>query len=155
MALEKADVVKEPSHLMKTKEFDEKLVKSLCELCLDIENKLSNNEDAREEIKIFNTYVNTPQDKEDFLSYYGAYSTETYMKILLLPKQKRDNSLTKEDFIYLIELIYKCEGEEYEIDYWLGILEVNLHNEISNFIFYPKDNKEMISEEIYEVVRGI
>ncbi|SFV71772.1 hypothetical protein MNB_SV-13-1379 [hydrothermal vent metagenome] len=63
--------------------------------------------------------------------------------------------MTKEDFIYLIELIYKCEGEEYEIDYWLGILEVNLHNEISNFIFYPKDNKEMISEEIYEVVRGI
>jgi hypothetical protein len=134
----------------KLKAFDEEQVTFLCEKCHDIENKLSNNDDVLEEIKVFNTYVNTPQDREDFLGYYGAYSTETYIKILLLPKQKIDKDLTKEDYIYLIKLIYECQGEEYDIEYWLSILEVNLHPKIMDFIYYPTDDKEMTAEEIYQ-----
>lgn len=133
--------------------FNEELVQELCNLCDMIEKKLNKNEDAQGLIEEFNSQVNHIPHETSFNQYYSWTEQEDFIKSLLLPIVVKDKSISKEELISLIQRVVDCkdykEVEEYDMDYWFKILEVNLCQNISDLVYH---DDELTAEEIYERV---
>ena len=109
---------------------------------------MNNNENVTKLINKFNSKVNHIPDETDFQQYYSWTDKEDFIKSLLIPKVVLDTSITKDDYIQLINLVLNNQGQEYELTYWINILEVNLCNTISDLIFWRDEVLNAI--EIYE-----
>lgn len=129
--------------------FDVKLIHTLTEELSVIEDKM-HNEEVSELLESFNSKLVRSTDLEGIEDYITYCDRDVFIKGLLTPTVIIDRSITKDEFVELIDLVMNAEGEEYEIDYWLEILSTNLTSSISDLIFWPEDGEELSAEEIYE-----
>lgn len=130
----------------KLPEFDKDLVNELCSLCDIIESKLNAKEDASKELSIFNSKVIRIPDPMEFTTYYGSTDSEEFVTAMLFPVIK-DDSISPDDYISLIEAVMNCEGSGLEMDYWIQILQDNLSSQIIDFIYHTEE--ELSASEIY------
>jgi hypothetical protein len=137
---------------------DEALVERLARLAADIDGAAPGQwEDDLDE---FNRTAQTDLTFADFQGIYGGQDHATWVrKVLAEPFRKRLPSIARAELLELIRRVAQADGEEHEIEFWLGLLEVNIPDpRISDLIFWPGeyfgdgDNSRALSpEQILEI----
>lgn len=137
---------------------DENKVAHLTELAQRLNGCDSDLEDCASLRSQFNSLAGTNLQISDFY-YSGGTDTDTFVRRALTSKPQKLNDITYEELLELMTRIYNADGTEYELDYWLEFLEVQLGNhKLSDLIYHPKhyfgddvDRDEMTPKEILDV----
>jgi hypothetical protein len=142
-------------------DFDQAVVECLARLAADIDGAAPGQwEVALDE---FNRAAQTDLAFADFQGIYGGQDHATWVrKVLAAPFRKRLPGITREELLELIRRVAQADGEEHEIDFWLGLLAVNIPDpRISDLIFWPGeyfgdgDNSRALSpEQILEIAQA-
>jgi hypothetical protein len=137
--------------------FDESKVKKLANLAEKLDgcnSLLENCESLRSE---FNLLANSDLQIEDF-HFSGGIDANTFVKKILAPKPQKIENISYDEMLELITRICNADGTEYEIEYWLEFLEVQIeNNRLSDLIYHPNhyfddnlDRTEMTEKEILD-----
>lgn len=116
---------------------DQATVERLAELAAGIDGAAAGQwEDHLDE---FNQTAGTTLTYDDFQGIYGGQDHDTWVrKVLSDAHLKRLSDIRREELVELARRVMQAEGEEHEIDFWLGMLELNIPDErISDLIYWP------------------
>lgn len=131
---------------------DSKLVERLVNLADNIVIHIEKGFDPDELIAEFNNLAKCGYTHEEFATFPEATTTKNFVEITLTPKPVKDDDITDQDLLQLIEWIKEAKGSEREQNYWLMILDRNLpHPEISGLIYWPSEHglpDKLTAEEI-------
>jgi hypothetical protein len=140
---------------------NEAKVARLAELAAQIDGANSGQwEDALAE---FNREACTAFGFADFQRIAGGQEYETWArKVLAIPLQKRLPDVTRAELLEMIRRVASAEGEDHEIDFWLGLLEINIPApRISDLIFWPGEyfgdgnhNRELTPEQVLDIAQA-
>ena len=138
-------------------EFDEDKVSKLADLAERLDGCNSLLEDCEGLRSEFNLLANSNLKTNEF-HFSGGTNAKTFVKNILTLRPQKLADVTYEEMLELITRIYDANGTEYEIDYWLNFLEVQLeNNKLSDLIYYPDhyfndgvDRNEMTPKEILD-----
>ena len=105
----------------------------------------------------FNLLADSNLQKEDY-HFSGGTDAETFVRKILTPRPQKLADVNYDEMLELITRICNAQGTEYEINYWLIFLEVQLeNNKLSDLIYFPKryfndgiDHDEMTPKEILD-----
>ncbi len=116
---------------------DNQKVERLAELAAQIDGAAPGQ--WEDELAEFNRTAGTTFDRDAFQGIYGGQDHDTWVrKILLDPHVKRLPDVSRAELVELARRIMQAEGEEHEIDFWLGMLEVNNPDpRVSDLISWP------------------
>ena len=137
---------------------DESTVARLTSLAEEID--CGRPEQTREQVAAFNQEARTELQFIDFQGIYGGQDHDTWVrKVLAAPYAQRVMDVTKCELIELARRVMECDGTEYDIDFWLSMLEINIPNErISDLIFWPDEyfndvnySKTLTPEQVIEM----
>lgn len=81
--------------------------------------------------------------------FYTDYGHQYISNRLIDNEKSNKENLTKEDLIEIVNKIINVDGEEYEIDNLILILERNVKDpNVTDYIYYPEE--ELTAEQIVE-----
>ena len=116
---------------------DEPTVERLAELAAAIDGAAAGQwEDHLDE---FNQTAGTTLTYDDFQGIYGGQDHDTWVrKVLSDPHLMRLPDIQREELVELARRVMEEAGPEHEIDFWLGMLELNIPDpRISDLIYWP------------------
>jgi hypothetical protein len=136
---------------------DSNKVLKLTELAEKLDGCNSVSEDCESLRLEFNVLANSDLQIEDF-HFSGGTDAITFVKKVLTPKPQKTEDISYDEMLELITRICNADGTEYEIEYWLEFLEVQIeNNRLSDLIYYPNhyfgdnlDRNEMSAKEILD-----
>ncbi|NUT84251.1 hypothetical protein [Pseudomonas brassicacearum] len=108
----------------------------------------------------FNKEAMTEFEFIDFQGIYGGQSHDAWVrKILAKPYERCLGDVTKQELIELARRVMESDGPDSSIEFWLGMLEINIPNDrVSNLIFWPGEyfnnvsySEELTPEQVIEV----
>ncbi len=138
-------------------EFDENRVAQLAQLAERLDGCDSRLEDCAALRSQFNSLANSNLQAEDF-HFSGATDADTFVRRVLTPRPQKLDDISYDEMLELMTRVCNADGTEYEIDYWLAFLEIQLGNhKLSDLVFHPKhyfgddvDRNEMTPKEILD-----
>lgn len=138
-------------------EFDENKVAQLAQLAESLDGCDSRLENCAALRLEFNSLANSNLQAEDF-HFSGATDADTFVRRVLASRPQKLDNITYDEMLELMTRVCNADGTEYEIDYWLAFLEIQLGNhKLSDLIFYPNnyfgddvDRDEMTPKEILD-----
>jgi hypothetical protein len=78
--------------------------------------------------------------KMDADAAFGSVDPETWARDLLLTDHRCPSDLTDAELLELLQAICTCDGEEWQMGWWLRCVEANTNcSDISGLVFYPKE----------------
>ena len=105
------------------------LVAKLCSLAVLIEDTLNRKHNADDLLAQYRSLCGNDVAPAGFVSYYGASTTEEFVKGTLIPEPVHDPSITDEEFLELIRCVMEYDfpdDNDLYLGYWLRILEVSI-----------------------------
>jgi hypothetical protein len=111
----------------------------------------------------FNREADTAFGFADFQGSAGGQDQATWArKILAIPFQKRLPDISRAELLEMICRVASAEGEEHEIDFWLGLLEIHIPApRISDLIFWPggyfgdgNNDRELTPEQVLDIAQA-
>lgn len=87
----------------------------------------------------FNASAGTTLTYDDFQGIYGGQDHDTWVRKLLSdPHLTRLPDIHREELVELVRRVMEEAGPEHEIDFYLGLLELNIPDpRISDLIYWP------------------
>ena len=108
-------------------EFDANKVAQLADLAERLDGCDSRFEDCAALRSHFNSLANSNLKTEDF-HFSGATDSKTFVRGVLTSRPQKLDDITYAEMLELMTRIYNADGTEYEIEFWLKFLEVQLGN---------------------------
>ncbi|HVE57512.1 MAG TPA: hypothetical protein VNB22_11835 [Pyrinomonadaceae bacterium] len=136
---------------------EEEKVRTLKDLAERLDGCDSRLEDCTALRTAFNSLAKTNLQTVDF-HFSGAIDSDTFVRRVLTPRPRKVEDVSYEELLELMTRICNAVGSDYELDYWLQFLEVQLDNhKLSDLIYYPNeyfgdgtDRDEMTPKEILD-----
>jgi len=76
----------------------------------------------------------------DICGAFGSVNEETYAHDVLSDTIAYPNDLSQAELLTLLELVMNAEGEDWQYQYWLDLVELNTGcANLSDLIFYPEE----------------
>lgn len=129
--------MKIPDRIKFTMPSDEE-VHEYMEICNSIENAVHTKSDFSSMIEQWNSRCEREYEPIEFTTYYGASSTEVFVREALLPTPVKISDLTYEEIFSVFDAVLSGDLTEPELSYYLSWLDVNFPNSnISDLIYWP------------------
>jgi hypothetical protein len=95
-------------------------------------------QDCASLVERFNASAGTSLELGDF-HFSGAVDAETFVRTHLTPSPRKVADITYEELLELVTRVFTADGEDYELDYWLAVIEANVPDpNVVNLIYWPE-----------------
>jgi hypothetical protein len=140
---------------------DEALVARLADLAATLDGSPSGG--SEDDVAAFNAEAGTSFAWLDFQGIYGAQDHDEWVRSVLAELHvHRVADITRAELVEMVRRVMSRDSEEYEVWFWLEMLEVNLPEpEIIQLIYYPGDylgdgnnTRELTPEQIVDLAQG-
>lgn len=118
-------------------EFDKNELAKLADLAERLDGCHSEFEDCAALRAEFNLLAGSNLQAGDF-HFSGGTDAETFVRGVLTPKPEKMTDVSYDEMLELLTRICNADGSEYELNYWLKFLAVQLeNNKLSDLIYHP------------------
>src|SRR5215469_10848208 len=140
---------------------DEERVARLAQLADHIDGALPGQ--WEKELAEFNAEAGTDLEFLDFQGIYGGQDHETWVrKVVAASHQRRLPDISHAELVELVRRVMEANGKEHEIDFWLGMLALNIPDpRVSDLIYWSgeyfgdgNNARELLPEQVIDIAQA-